>query len=515
MGNGPRMTGGRLAWPAAKYLSYAFWRAWFLFVASAPAWQGVTAPEGERPGFMLYVVSTSAFVVASLVLSFFHEKTARLLASKTAIVLCGVLGSIAAFVVSFALMYTSEIGVHSAVYLLSCVVTGASTALLAVRAGQVYSSARDVNTAVTCTLLSDVAAGLVFFFFAGTWTEISLVVASSLPLLSAVTGAMGSPAGDADLGSASEDSLREAHRSFARFAVVFLIVGFAAFFLNDLGMSRFAVEDVKSGCVLGVSLLIIVSFGIAVLYGVFEKLSFERLFRPIVVFLMVFVAVSFGVRAQDALSVAGVLLAYFLFSSYVWCFLSYLGRSRYFTPIQVFGVGRGAYSAGSLVACVLGYALNSGSAQGVGDRIPLMVGCVLVMLLLCVVAIRRSDIEAILSEAKTSREDCSQGDHTPSCFDAAETAEPSAIEEPSRQERADSEGPTVLSTEIPETVRLTPREREVYVLMVIGRDSEYIAESLCVSRNTAKTHMKNIYAKFGVSRRQEFIDAVQDLGKMG
>ena len=64
---------------------------------------------------------------------------------------------------------------------------------------------------------------------------------------------------------------------------------------------------------------------------------------------------------------------------------------------------------------------------------------------------------------------------------------------------------------LPEGVRLTPREREVYVLLVAGRDSEYIANSLCVSRNTAKTHIKNIYAKFGVHKRQEFIDAVQNL----
>lgn len=30
-----------------------------------------------------------------------------------------------------------------------------------------------------------------------------------------------------------------------------------------------------------------------------------------------------------------------------------------------------------------------------------------------------------------------------------------------------------------------------------------------MSRNTAKTHIRNIYAKFGVHKRQEFIDVIQ------
>ena len=60
-------------------------------------------------------------------------------------------------------------------------------------------------------------------------------------------------------------------------------------------------------------------------------------------------------------------------------------------------------------------------------------------------------------------------------------------------------------------VHLSPREREVYVLMRDGRDAAYIADSLCVSRNTAKTHSRNIYAKFGVHTRQDFIDVMKGL----
>lgn len=53
---------------------------------------------------------------------------------------------------------------------------------------------------------------------------------------------------------------------------------------------------------------------------------------------------------------------------------------------------------------------------------------------------------------------------------------------------------------------LSIRETEVFELIVKGRDLPYIAENLVVSKNTVRTHMKNIYAKLGVHSKQEVID---------
>lgn len=50
---------------------------------------------------------------------------------------------------------------------------------------------------------------------------------------------------------------------------------------------------------------------------------------------------------------------------------------------------------------------------------------------------------------------------------------------------------------------LTRREEEVLVLMLEGQSTAQIADGLVVSANTVKTHVRNLYRKLGVNRRQD------------
>lgn len=57
---------------------------------------------------------------------------------------------------------------------------------------------------------------------------------------------------------------------------------------------------------------------------------------------------------------------------------------------------------------------------------------------------------------------------------------------------------------------LSAREAEVLELLARGRNRAYISQTLFISDNTTRTHMKNIYRKLGVHSQQELIDRVME-----
>ena len=59
-------------------------------------------------------------------------------------------------------------------------------------------------------------------------------------------------------------------------------------------------------------------------------------------------------------------------------------------------------------------------------------------------------------------------------------------------------------------VDLSPREKEVFRELLLDKKRKEIAESLCVSENTVKTHTSNIFSKMEVSARSELIEKVMN-----
>ena len=58
------------------------------------------------------------------------------------------------------------------------------------------------------------------------------------------------------------------------------------------------------------------------------------------------------------------------------------------------------------------------------------------------------------------------------------------------------------------TFGLTPRETEILELLAEGQRPPQIAEKLVISVSTARTHVKNLYAKVGAHSQIEVSDLV-------
>jgi len=57
---------------------------------------------------------------------------------------------------------------------------------------------------------------------------------------------------------------------------------------------------------------------------------------------------------------------------------------------------------------------------------------------------------------------------------------------------------------------ISPREAEIARLLAAGKTNREIGETLCISNNTVKTHVKNIYAKLGVRNRVQLFSVCRE-----
>lgn len=73
----------------------------------------------------------------------------------------------------------------------------------------------------------------------------------------------------------------------------------------------------------------------------------------------------------------------------------------------------------------------------------------------------------------------------------------------------DGPGPAEAAAALAAAYGLSPREAQVVALLLRGRSGPYISEELGLSKSTVKTHIRHLYAKLGVSSKQELIDLAQ------
>lgn len=512
-------------WPAAKYLSYAFWRSYILAVYTAPIWANLLGGKTDNDcSFWMYVWSTIAFALVTAILAINHKKVGRFLFSSKFMLGCGVVSAL-----GMCTEYTAATlfgGGGNPVFALGAVLTGIGTGCIAVRAGQIYAAARPVAT-VTNTSLSELASGLVYFLVVGTLAEFGLAIAALLPLAAGIMTLFDT---EESVGREKEALDRKKHvevdektrRSSCASFIRFLFIIFVLTFVANLIRTMFTSHDMKmteTGNAVGITLVIVVCFALAVLSTLLRSFDFSVVYYPLVLLLAFSLVLAFTADSGSVTAQAITLLVYTLFSLFTWVLLSLLARGDYWNPVEVLGWGRSMFAVGSLCGLLVG---RYADFDVLTSDESLVFGLVLAFLLVAaaMLVFTENDVEKITKAAWLSRE-CSEG-----FTEEASSGSPSSASIASGEEGKGRPFARDVSMEAPRSAQdsgksvetasiedyadehnLTRREREVFALMLRGRDAKSIGEELVISDNTAKAHIRSIYAKTGVHTRQEFMRA--------
>lgn len=536
-------------WPALKLVGFGFYYAWIWVSYNSNVLVFPSAASDLPPDTisLTYLVSTLALSVALVLLSLVRPLTRRLVGSNLLLIAVAVVVG-AATVGTYA---SSSLGADANLYLIvSAALTGAGTSVIVLRFGVVYSKA-PAREAAMYTAASFVFAAMIYFMAVGLPDPVGMVFTALLPVL-AVVSTLTNP----EWSDEGEGGRPEGPVPLRRFFVRLLVA--VAVFSVVVGVSRgFSVPHSSISSLNADGALII--FSTAVVAGVLfvvvgllrRQFDVSRLYYPIII------AVAAGILVTPLLGGTGfgsqfITVAYNCFVLVIWCLLAYVAYSSRLSPILVFGLGRGASALGTTFGWLAG--LEIVRSQGDGSLSLEVISVAMVFALLVVSMLVLNDRligDALRPEERPSGRAAGMAAEGLStlgasaegvsaegvgsvgcgtahnCSDAADGGEGDGDDavEPRGAGGAgvalpdSGPGDVALGERRPghyrmrcdavaERYGLSPRERDVFDLLVRGRSIDYIAQNLTISFNTAKSHIRHIYVKADVHSRQELIDLI-------
>lgn len=535
-------------WPALKLVGFGFYYAWIWVSYNSNVLVFPSAASDLPPDTisLTYLVSTLALGVALVLLSLVRPLTRRLVGSNLLLIAVAVVVG-AATVGTYA---SSSLGADANLYLIvSAALTGAGTSVIVLRFGVVYSKA-PAREAAMYMAASFVFAAMIYFMAVGLPDPVGMVFTALLPVL-AVVSTLTNP----EWSDEGEGGRPEGPVPLRRFFVRLLVA--VAVFSVVVGVSRgFSVPHSSISSLNADGALII--FSTAVVAGVLfvvvgllrRQFDVSRLYYPIII------AVAAGILVTPLLGGTGfgsqlITVAYNCFVLVIWCLLAYVVYSSRLSPILVFGLGRGASALGTTFGWLAG--LEIVRSQGDGSLSLEVVSVAMVFALLVVSMLVLND--RLVGDALRPEERI-RGDAAEVPAQGAGSAGEAAFADrrgaEDRRSAADGEGAWDGGTgrsgasemgevgemggagasladgspggaaagerrsgpyrmrcdAVAEHYGLSPRERDVFDLLVRGRSIDYIAQNLTISFNTAKSHIRHIYVKADVHSRQELIDLI-------
>ena len=506
-------TDGRFAGtlPLLSAVGASLWIAWITIIYSADALfpAGVDARQTTADAF---VFSTFALGAALIALSFAPRWTARHLLGAHPLAAASLVGAAATLGV------LNGPALAAPVFAACTLATGAVTALIALRAAQLFS---EIETkAMLVAMGSALILGVLVYAFdmmlllCGLQSLAAVILVLLLPLASALLSLPGEVGEEAPALSASGAAGAprmpvKATRLIAFIVMLLFLLSLTrGYYPNLIEMSQFA----ASRCMVGVGLVVVGVAAAVLAWTSPRNAAFGTLFYGLLLcsVLVVLVLALLNVNPTVMGDVSSVLFGMTMIC--LWALLCRVSFRSGRSAVQMVGVGFGAACLSTTAGVGVGAAIyNAGMPTATLTFV--MAAAIILCVASSLFLLRLDDVRALMQPAD---DELAEGDvATPSAADdpTDHLEVPGSGEEPSAPSSAlDGYQASLrrLCAVMAVDFGLSAREVDVLELLVVGKDAKAIADELFISFNTVRSHIRRIYVKLDVHSRQELLELVKD-----
>lgn len=168
-----------------------------------------------------------------------------------------------------------------------------------------------------------------------------------------------------------------------------------------------------------------------------------------------------------------------------WCIVSDAVYETRAPAFLLYGVSEGIVGIGSLAGVGVGFFFAETMGSGTMALMALALAAIYLSSIAIMFILKDRSLPALSKSAV--------------CEDVAEDLAPTLI----REDRVQA-----TCAALARRAGLTPREADILGCLAQGRNTQYMAEKFCVSENTVKSHVRNVYRKLDVHSKQDIIDII-------
>jgi DNA-binding CsgD family transcriptional regulator len=253
---------------------------------------------------------------------------------------------------------------------------------------------------------------------------------------------------------------------------------------------------------------------IIVLKKHFDPILTYRMSLPIMI--TGFVAIAMFFETQASLCILLINVGYEFFDILTWVLFTEMVRRKAVHPLRVFGFGVAFMFTGMALGYLIGNILSSSISGGSLQITIVALFCTLSLAVVAFLVLPEGAMGQFVAGGRSDKKDgdVSTSEDQEGSFIINEEGVEEFIATNDGVEKSFADGGSAKHLEancslVAEAYHLTPREKEVLVLLAYGRTGVIIARTLTISGGTARTHKEKIYRKLGVHKQQELIDLVE------